>query len=168
MTVIMSGWLYEPAITSASYSSSAENTSPRPETYTNKHSPLSKYSTTAAYNPPGPHTEQYTTSIYFISIAYTFNLPMCLSPSKQYYYCWTEVHKFNNNNTVKPVQTKPQSNHADHSVFRGVRFSQCWVFSAMCLSFHAYIFMFTHKCTANIALLTFTYIYIFHYLILLI
>jgi len=58
--------------------------------------------------------------------------------------------------TVKPVQTEPPSDRADRSVFRGVRFSQCWVFSAMCLSIHAYIFTFTRKCTSNKGLLTFT------------
>jgi len=34
--------------------------------------------------------------------------------------------------TVKPVQTEPPSDRADPLVFRGVRFSQYWVFSAMC------------------------------------
>jgi len=58
--------------------------------------------------------------------------------------------------TVKPVQTEPPSDRADRSVFRGVRFSHCWVFSAKCLSIHAYIFTFTRKCTSNKALLTFT------------
>ena len=62
--------------------------------------------------------------------------------------------------TVKPVQTEPPSDLDDRSVFRGVRFSQCFVFSAMsvcALCIHAYyIFTFTHKCTCNKALLTFT------------
>jgi len=43
-------------------------------------------------------------------------------------------------NTAKPVQTEPPSDRADRSVFRGVRFSQCLVFSAMFLSIRAYIF----------------------------
>jgi len=47
--------------------------------------------------------------------------------------------------TVKPVQTL--SDRADPSVFRGVRFSQCWVFSVMCVSILAYVFTFTCKCT---------------------
>ena len=73
--------------------------------------------------------------------------------SKLSYFCECDLHVEIQSILSKP---NPPSDCADCSVFRGVRFSQCRVFSAMCLSIHAYIFTFTHKCTSNKALLTFT------------